>query len=178
MYQIGKSVESQAILALKVSKTPERDAPEVPEVVYVGGHHAREWISVEVTLDLAAYVLCAAEKVDRVKALLEIVEMWFIPVLNPDGYQYSFSQWGRMWRKNRADQGMGQTGVDLNRNYDYLWGKYGASSLAREETFRGRAPNSEPEVNALRELIGYRPRSAYQYLKVTPFPFTAIHLFE
>ena len=47
-------------------------------------------------------------------------------------------------------------GVDLNRNYGGLWGGAGASDLAADPTYRGAGPFSEPETQAIRELISSR----------------------
>jgi Zinc carboxypeptidase len=47
-------------------------------------------------------------------------------------------------------------GVDLNRNYGGLWGGNGASDLAADPTYRGEGPFSEPETQAIRELISSR----------------------
>ncbi len=44
-------------------------------------------------------------------------------------------------------------GVDLNRNYGGLWGGPGASDLQADPTYRGPGPFSEPESQAIRELI-------------------------
>jgi hypothetical protein len=47
-------------------------------------------------------------------------------------------------------------GIDLNRNYGGLWGGPGASSLFADPTYRGASPFSEPETQAVRELISTR----------------------
>ena len=92
--------------------------------------------------------------------LLNRTELWFVPVANPDGYDYTFTEGNRLWRKNlRDNNGDGQItavdGVDLNRNYSYRWGydNEGSSPDPYSETFRGRAPNSEPETSALDKLF-------------------------
>lgn len=170
VYTIGTSIENRPILALKLSLTPGSDDPGRPEVVYVGCHHAREWISVEVPLRLAEYVVCAAATaVPRVVALLQVVELWFIPVLNPDGYAFSYtSPGGRYWRKNRRVNWDRSVGVDINRNYGYLWGGAGASDSPSSELYRGAAPYSEPEVQALRDFLGYRDPDQFLTLGITP----------
>jgi hypothetical protein len=48
------------------------------------------------------------------------------------------------------------TGVDLNRNYGGLWGGPGASEIFAEPDYRGGGPFSEPETQAVRELISAR----------------------
>jgi len=47
-------------------------------------------------------------------------------------------------------------GIDLNRNYGGLWGGPGASDLFPDPTYRGAGPFSEPETQAVRELISSR----------------------
>ena len=78
---------------------------------------------------------------------------------NPDGYQYTFDH-ERLWRKNlRDNNGDGQTqvgdGVDPNRNFPNHWGydEEGSSSIQSSETYRGPAPLSEPETQAMIGLL-------------------------
>ena len=63
-----------------------------------------------------------------------------------------------MWRKNRLDQGNGNYGVDLNRNFGYMWGydDEGSSPDPYSETYRGASAFSEPETQALREFVNDR----------------------
>jgi hypothetical protein len=51
-------------------------------------------------------------------------------------------------------------GVDLNRNYGGLWGGPGASDVSAEPDYRGGGPFSEPETQAVRELISSRQVTA------------------
>ena len=44
-------------------------------------------------------------------------------------------------------------GVDLNRNFGYHWGGYGASNDPCKETFRGPSAFSEPESRAIRNFL-------------------------
>eukprot|EP00668_Euglena_longa_P003023 GGOE01003533.1.p1 GENE.GGOE01003533.1~~GGOE01003533.1.p1 ORF type:complete len:627 (-),score=136.14 GGOE01003533.1:115-1995(-) len=159
VYTIGTSVEGRSILALKLSRSPSVDDPSKPEVVFVAGHHAREWISMEVGLRLAEYVACVEAVVPRIASLLNTVELWFVPLLNPDGYIYTYQGGDRYWRKNREKNIGGHYGVDLNRNYDYLWSLLGASNDPDSETYLGPSPMSEPEVRAMRDFLGYRDPS-------------------
>ena len=94
--------------------------------------------------------------------LLQKTELWFVPVANPDGYQYTFDH-ERLWRKNlRDNNGNGQIqvgdGVDPNRNFPNHWGydKEGSSSIPSSDTYRGPSPVSEPETQAMIGLL--RPR--------------------
>jgi len=92
-----------------------------------------------------------------IQTLVNNTEMYFVPVLNPDGYVYNQStspNGGGMWRKNRNPNGGGCTGVDINRNYGYLWGydNNGSSPDPCDETYRGEAAFSEPETEAVRDF--------------------------
>jgi carboxypeptidase T len=144
LYTIGRSIEGRDILALKFSAAPRENRPELPEAVIVGLHHAREWIAAEVPLRFAEFIADRIADNPRIAALVEAGELWFVPVLNPDGYLYSHTV-ERMWRENRREHPDGSFGVDLNRNYDATW-------LANGH-YHGAAPFSEPETRALRDLI-------------------------
>ena len=92
--------------------------------------------------------------------LVKKTEMWFVPVANPDGYDWTFEPGQRLWRKNLADNnGDGVItpgdGVDPNRNYPTKWGydNEGSSPEPASETYRGPAPASEPETRALDGLM-------------------------
>jgi carboxypeptidase T len=113
-----------------------------------GTQHAREWIETMVTTCIADRMIREYDSNPRVKAFVDSTELWVVPVVNPDGYQYS---WGsdRYWRKNRRDR----HGVDLNRNFGVAWGGSGASKNKRNETYRGEYAFSEPETQAIRDLV-------------------------
>ena len=95
----------------------------------------------------------------RIRRLLDENELRIVPVANPDGYDYSFTEGQRLWRKNLRDNDNSGTvtpgdGVDLNRNWDYRWGydNEGSSPDPSDLTWRGPAANSEPETQALDRL--------------------------
>jgi hypothetical protein len=145
---IGITGEGRPILAVKIGARD--DAPERPNVLYIGAHHAREWISAEMALRLIAYLADSLPATPAGAALLAQRDVWVVPVANPDGYQYSFDV-DRLWRKNRRLNADGTRGVDLNRNYPAFWGvdDLGSSPMPGAETYRGPSPASEPEVQAL-----------------------------
>lgn len=171
---IGQSVEGRVILALKIGSA--LDAPTRPNVLFVGVHHAREWISAEMALRLAGYLADSSDA----RALLSDRDIWIVPVLNPDGYQYTFDT-DRLWRKNRRPNPDGSFGVDLNRNYPQFWGydDTGSSPTPASETYRGPAPASEPETRALMQLVTSHPMDAavsyhsYGDLLLYPYGFEA-----
>ena len=159
---IGRSVNGQEIVALKIS----RDARKVrdgrkPAILYLAAQHAREWITPEMIRRLKDEIIARYKQGDsRIRRLVSRNELWFVPVANPDGYDFTFEEGQRLWRKNlRDNDGNGEItsgdGVDLNRNFDYRWGydNEGSSPDTPSETYRGPAPNSEPETRALDRLM-------------------------
>ena len=150
---IGTSLEGRNIYAVKLSDDPERNDGE-PAVLILGCHHAREWISVDVPLLVARYLAENDASDPAVRSLLARGEIWIVPLVNPDGLEYSIDVY-RYWRKNRRANSDGSFGVDLNRNYGYMWGldDAGSSPSPLSEVFRGTSAFSEPETRAVRDLF-------------------------
>ena len=101
-------------------------------VLFIGGMHAREWGSCEICINFASDLLEAytagtglafggksfTDK--QIKAIVERLQIIVFPLVNPDGRHYSQTV-EALWRKNRKPVGSGCVGVDLNRNFDFLW---------------------------------------------------------
>jgi hypothetical protein len=158
---IGRSVNGQPIIALKVTKDARttRDGAR-PAVLYVSAQHAREWITPEMTRRLMHTIVDGYATNSAIRKLVNSTELWFVPTANPDGYDYTFTEGNRLWRKNLRDndgdgQITGSDGVDPNRNFPTKWGydNEGSSGTSSSETYRGTAPASEPETKALNGLL-------------------------
>jgi len=164
---IGTSHENRIIWAVKISDNPEvnESATEAP-IHYDAIHHAREPISMSVTL-YYMYWLLENYGTDPVATyLVNNREMFFVPVVNPDGYVYNQTtnpNGGGSWRKNRRLNSPGIYGVDLNRNYSYGWGlNSGSSGNPSSNTYRGPSAFSEPESQAIRDfLLLHNPTIAF-----------------
>jgi zinc carboxypeptidase len=146
---LGMSIEGRNIFALKIG------SPGVNKtaVMFQGLQHAREWIAAMVPMYIADQLLTQAGTNPAISALLSQVDVYIIPVVNPDGYEYSWST-ERFWRKNRRNNGGGSFGVDTNRNWGgSWWGGAGSSSNPNSITYRGTAPFSEPETQAVRDFV-------------------------
>ena len=139
---VGASYEGRPILVVKIG--PVADDPGRPNVLFLATHHAREWISTAVAMKLIRWLA------DSGGAAVASHDVWVMPVENPDGYQYTFTN-ERYWRKNRRPNADGSYGIDPNRNYPTFWGvdELGSSSWSYAETYRGTAPASEPETQAV-----------------------------
>lgn len=158
---IGQTVQGQDITAVRVTNRPSRIREgKRPTTVYIGAQHAREWITPEMVRRLLDHVLDGYGTDPAITALVNDNELWFVPVANPDGYDFTFEEGQRLWRKNVRDNNGDGTitpgdGVDLNRNYPTRWGydNEGSSPNPASETYRGTAPASEPETQALDRLF-------------------------
>ena len=133
LMSIGKSFEGRDIWAVTIGKKNR------PKIVIDCGVHAREWIS-------PAFCLWLIDGLTGNHRALTNSITWIIyPLLNPDGYYYSYTR-DRFWRKNRSKQRNTKClGVDLNRNYDVDWGSVGVSKYPCSLTYAGTGAFSEPE---------------------------------
>jgi hypothetical protein len=151
-FTVGTSIQNRAIRGLKLSTGPNR-----PAVLFDGCQHAREWIAVMVPMYLADRLTTGYGVDAQVTDLLNQVDVIIVPIVNPDGYVYSWDV-DRLWRKNRRQNPGGSFGVDNNRNWGFMWGGEGASANPASETYRGTAPFSEPETAAMRDLFLANPQ--------------------
>jgi carboxypeptidase T len=176
LHEIGRSVEDRPIWALRLG---ERRGSTV-KMLFLGCHHAREWISVEVPYLLAEYLVTNAAT-NPVRQWFHQGEIWVAPMINPDGHEYSRTQ-DRLWRKNRRRNPDGSIGVDLNRNYGYMWGILDintSSHVPQDETYVGPRAFSEPETRAVRDLVarelftGVLTYHSYSQLILFPWGYTS-----
>ena len=159
-FVIGQSIEGRDIWAFKISDNPNIDEDE-PEVLYTSLIHAREPVSMMSLFYFTQHLVENYTLDDELSYLIDNREMWFIPVINPDGYVYNEliePDGGGMHRKNRRNTNCGNgttRGVDLNRNFGFEWGadNIGSSSDPCSEVYRGESAFSEPEAQAVRDFI-------------------------
>jgi carboxypeptidase T len=157
---IGYSIEGRPIYSFKLSDNPNVDEDEA-EVLYTALHHAREPLSMMQLVYFLYYALENYGKDAHITHIINNSEMFFVPIVNPDGYYYNQvtnPSGGGMWRKNRRLNADGSYGVDLNRNYGLTWAKnnVGSSPDGSSETYRGTMAFSEPETQAIRDLCKKR----------------------
>ncbi|MFD2091152.1 M14 family metallopeptidase [Blastococcus deserti] len=176
LHQIGRSVEGRPLWALRIGERRGSDR----KVAFLGCHHAREWISVEVPYLLAEHLLDNSST-EPVRSWLQQGEVWVAPMVNPDGHEHSRTV-NRLWRKNRRRNPGGSIGVDPNRNYGYMWGVLDISTSSHvpsDETYVGPRAFSEPEVRAVRDLVtrehfgGVLSYHSYSQLILYPWGYTS-----
>src|SRR4051794_39714167 len=160
LFSIGKSYEGRDIWAVKISDNVNVDENE-PEVLFEALHHAREHLAAEEGLHLVHLFADNYKQTtalgQRVTQLVKTREIFVVPMVNPDGAEYDISSGTGFqdWRRNRQPiPGSDQIGVDLNRNWGYMWGCCGGSSgTPGTTTYRGPNPWFAPEVRALRDFV-------------------------
>lgn len=143
---LGASVSGRAIEGLEIADGVASTGDGRPVHVELGLTHGNEWPSGEVVMELAHELAAGTgPRLERLRARTRTV---LVPVLNPDGLVLSQTVVDDQ-RKNAA-------GVDLNRNFGAFWGGPGASGDPLAATYRGPAPFSEPETQALRAFTSAR----------------------
>jgi hypothetical protein len=139
-----------------------RDGSRTGVLVY-SQEHAREWVTPLATLEFAERMLANSRTDPATRALLERVDVFVVPTINPDGANYSFNDYN-FQRKNMVNHCTGAQrdprlrnswGVDVNRNYavgSLFDGFFGASTNCLSGTFAGTGELSEPESRNLIDL--------------------------
>lgn len=150
------TIEGRPLYYVKLSDNAAV-AENEPQVLYTALHHAREAESLSQLIFYMWYLLDNYATNDYVKYLVDHTEMYFVPMINPDGYVYNQTtnpNGGGMWRKNRRNNGNGSYGVDLNRNYGQFWGydNLGSSPDGTTDVYRGTAGFSEAETQMIRDF--------------------------
>lgn len=167
---LGNTFENRPVYMVKISDNPGIDENE-PEVLYTALHHAREPQSMMQLFYFMYYLLENYNTNPEVQYLVNNRELYFIPVVNPDGYEYNHitdPDGGGYWRKNRRANTGGSYGVDLNRNYGpyAYWNANngGSSTTPSSDTYRGTAPFSEPETEIIRNFLAtHKIKNALNY---------------
>ncbi|KAK3859816.1 hypothetical protein Pcinc_034096 [Petrolisthes cinctipes] len=169
---VGTSYEGRTMKVLTLGT----GAADNPGIFIDGGIHAREWISPATVTYIINELVNGASS--TYSDLLAGVNFHFMPVINPDGYAYTFSN-ERLWRKTRSPQGA-CTGVDPNRNWDFHWNEGGASNNPCADTYCGPNAFSEIEmqvvrdqINTLPNLVSYISFHSYSQLWMYPWGWTS-----
>jgi hypothetical protein len=152
---MGKSLQNRDMLYLKIGNP----SGQTKRAVFIdAGIHAREWIAPAT----AVYVIyqLASGCSSTYKTLLDAIDIYVAPSVNPDGYEYSRSN-DRMWRKTRSGPRQGCYGVDPNRNWSFHWGESGTSNSPCSEIYLGPSAFSEIECVNLRRVLDSLVPTAY-----------------
>jgi len=150
--------------------TPDVDQANEPDILYTSMIHSRELSALMGNIYFMWYLLENYATDPAVKNLVDNNELFFVPIVNPDGLKWNE-------KVNPSGGGMNRTnlrgfstsdptnnsnyienyGVDPNRNFNYLWGSAGLSSGSSgsysSSTYRGPSAFSEPESQIMRDFI-------------------------
>lgn len=171
----GTSNEGREVRGIRIGRSGDSDRLGI---LVTGAQHAREWVGAASAVWIAERLIDLDGVDPEVTTLLDRYEVVVVPVVNVDGYAFTWTT-DRLWRKNRRDNGDGSWGVDLNRNWDLAWGAAGAAASGWFDDYRGAGPFSEPETAAISSYVVDHPTiGLYLDLHCTgqvavhPFAFT------
>ncbi|KAM4042211.1 carboxypeptidase B-like [Anomaloglossus baeobatrachus] len=173
---IGKTYEGRAMYVLRIGKANIAG----PAIFMDCGIHAREWISPAFCQWFVRELVTGYSKDEGIKKLLTNLNFYILPVLNIDGYIYTWTK-DRMWRKNRSPAPNGDCfGTDLNRNFNISWCEIGSSDKPCTEVYCGKSPGSEEEtknvanfiLNRLKSIKAYISIHSYSQMLLYPYSYT------
>ncbi len=176
LIDLGDSYENRAINGLKFST----GGTNKPAVFFNGCQHAREWVTVMATTYFADQLAQEYATDNFTQTLLDIVDVYIVPIVNPDGYVYTHTT-DRYWRKNRQPNANSScVGTDLNRNWDADWnGGESTSTSECSDVYVGTSPFSATEANVLKNymeavpnLVGHLDIHSYSALVLGPWGYT------
>ncbi|XP_062312737.1 carboxypeptidase O-like [Osmerus eperlanus] len=164
----GHTFEGRNITLLKIGvRNPE--VREKKAIWMDCGIHAREWIAPAFCQWFVKEILQGYKTEDKIRHMLLNLDIYVTPVLNVDGYMYSWTNEStRLWRKSRTlpPEGCSCYGVDLNRNFYANWGMVGVSFDCCKQTYCGKAAVSEKEAKAVTDFVGNRTDQILLFLTI------------
>ncbi|CAH1634686.1 unnamed protein product [Spodoptera littoralis] len=149
LIEYGVTAQNRPLVYLRISRgTNETNSPEKPIIVIEAATNPRDWVTIPAALNIVENLL-------KEQKFLDNLEWIVIPVLNPDGYEYTHTN-VRLWQKSRStNSNMGHIcpGVNINRNFDYDWQNFDASSSPCSHLYAGVEPFSEIESRMIQDII-------------------------
>ncbi|XP_070070548.1 carboxypeptidase B1-like [Drosophila takahashii] len=163
---IGKTYENRTLTTITISNGDRRTGKNV--IFIDAGFHAREWLTHTAALNIIDQLVVNFKENQE---LLKDYDWVILPLVNADGYTYSRSgnvfinetitcnepltsdHQIKCWRKNRKPSAEDCIGTDLNRNFEYDWGKEGDINDPCYLAFKGISPFSEPESQAVKRVL-------------------------
>jgi len=161
VFSIGTTYQGRDIWAIEISDNPGVHEDE-PAIQFNGQHHAREVATSHVVVDVVAQLTDGYGVDGEITDWVHSFKTVCVPMVNPDGVAHVFAGTS-LWRKNRRQYTC--IGVDLNRNYPYLWGPgCGSSGTCTSDIYRGPSSASELETQAMFALT-----DAYHFVMATSY---------
>jgi len=152
----GKSEEDRELLAVHIFRN---DGEERPSAMVAGNIHGNEMVGNRMAMAVAWRLVQGADKDPWVKSLLDRMDFWVLPCLNPDGYFKTVELYRKgelKGHRKNANQ------VDLNRNFllpkpRTLKIDWAGSPKKDNANYHGPYPLSEPESQAVKAFLDHHP---------------------
>jgi murein tripeptide amidase MpaA len=173
LFELGKTHQQRSMMAIEISA--HVDDTSKPVILFNAMHHAREVMTSEIVMHIAKVLTENYGKDPEVTNWLDQYRIVLVPQVNPDGNAL-VSNGETMWRKNAYEYRGEVVGVDINRNYPAYWNYCnGSNSSPYGEAYRGPSAASEPETQAMMNLVNaYKPVaeiSYHSYSEMILYPF-------
>ncbi|CCC13248.1 unnamed protein product [Sordaria macrospora k-hell] len=182
---IGDSFEGRPIHSFRIGDRSDENANNGTRktILVTGGLHGREWISTSTVTYLLWSIITAYGKESMVTKLLKHFDIVFIPVLNPDGYDYTWKT-DRLWRKSRQQTKVSWCrGFDLDQAFGFVWDQTKSQVDPCSESYGGDEPFQAVEATRLADwgrnqtengvkFIGYLDLHSYSQQILFPYTFT------
>ncbi|KAF8979585.1 carbamoyl-phosphate synthase (glutamine-hydrolyzing) cpa2 [Entomortierella lignicola] len=160
----------------RIFKKPSKPKKHPKAILLHAGQHAREWIGPAVVSYIAKELILGYQNNRKITRLVDQFEFVIVPVLNADGYAYTWEK-NRMWRKNRQPTSIPFcVGIDPNRNWGYKWNTGGSSSNPCNEGYHGPEAFAALESKMMsdfilqkKNVVAYIDFHAYSQLWMSPF---------
>ncbi|KAF9109926.1 Carboxypeptidase A4 [Mortierella sp. AM989] len=166
----------------RTAKKPSKPKKNPKAILLHAGQHAREWIGPAVVTYIAKELILGYRQNKKITRLVDQFEFVIVPVLNADGYSYTWEK-NRMWRKNRQPTSIpfcigifAYSTQDPNRNWGYKWNTGGSSSNPCNEGYHGPEAFAafEPKMMSdfileRKNVVAYIDFHAYSQLWMSPF---------
>uniref|UniRef100_A0A8C5R575 Peptidase M14 domain-containing protein n=1 Tax=Leptobrachium leishanense TaxID=445787 RepID=A0A8C5R575_9ANUR len=177
-HYMGSTYEERPIYYLKIGWPSKKQK----KIIFMDcGMHAREWVSVAYCQWFVKELISNHKHDSELNKVLKQVDFYVVPVLNVDGYVYTWTT-ERLWRKNRSVHDNGTCyGVDLNRNFDAQWCTVGTDPYCSSLVYCGPSPASELETKAMvtliekhkTEILCYLNMHSYSQLILYPYGYSS-----
>lgn len=154
---IGHTFKKRSMKIIQISRNPHLHN----HIIFIdAGIHGKNWIAPA----MALYIINQLVENNSNEYLLKNVDWHILPLLNPDGYEYTFNK-DRFWRKTLSWQTV-CNGVDANRNFDFHWGEANASTSACSQMYKGPFAFSEIETLNVKKYIENRKHRIKLYISL------------
>lgn len=172
---VGKSEYRRNIYAVSLGKGEST-------VFINGAHHAREWITTNVNMNMIDKYVNAYQKNAKIdgyntKNILNHTTIWFIPMVNPDGVTlqqtglkyFPQKDHAKLIKMNNGSKDFKRwkanaKGVDLNRQYNAKWEELGGGTVPNFKNYKGKSPETASETKSILSFVKeINPEMAISY---------------